>query len=74
MLLYANLLEPLTIIENDDRVLEKLHFICAEQHITQIIVGISQREMSSHISLAAIVNLLLPIRYQDENFTFKNCS
>ncbi|MCA9372692.1 Holliday junction resolvase RuvX [Candidatus Woesebacteria bacterium] len=71
---YATLAEPLTIIENDDRVLEKLHFICAEQHITQIIVGISQREMaveSHQFGQLLASQLALPIRYQDENFTSK---
>lgn len=69
---YGSLAEPLTIIENDERVLEKLHFVCVEHRVVQLVVGISEREMAveSHQFGQLLANQLsLPVKYIDENFT-----
>ncbi len=68
----GSLAEPLTIIENDERVIEKLHFVCVEHRVAQLVVGISQREMAveSHEFGHLLANQLsLPVKYIDENFT-----
>lgn len=69
---YGTLAEPLTIIENDERVLEKLHFICAEHRVNHLIVGISQREMaveSKQFGQLIGQQLGMPVQYADENFS-----
>ncbi len=69
---YGSLAEPLTIIENDERVLEKLHFVCVEHRVAQLVVGISEREMaveSHQFGQLLTSQLSLPVKYIDENFT-----
>ena len=74
MVSYATLAEPLTIIENDDRVLEKLHLFVPNNILLRSLSGFpNERWPSSHISLGSflLVNSLCQFATKMKNFTSK---
>ncbi len=69
---FGPLAEPLGIIENSDTLLPSLLFLCVEQKVEEIVVGLSDREMAKKTQ--EFVDLLktkldLPIHFIDESYS-----
>jgi putative holliday junction resolvase len=68
----ATLAEPFGIIGNNDAMFEKLGKIIAEEHIEQLVVGISERDMAEKTRVFAQQleeKFELPIEFMDETLS-----
>jgi putative Holliday junction resolvase len=74
----ARIASPLMTIQNDETVWQKLHEICQQEGVTQLVVGLprgldgqetAQTKYAQDFTHTLASNLALPIKLQDEAVT-----
>jgi putative holliday junction resolvase len=68
----GTLAEPLTIVDNNEELLEKLKEICEKEQVTQLVVGVSEGKMeerSRSFGIKLSEMLHLPLEFADETLS-----
>lgn len=69
---FGTLAEPLVILENNDQVLYKIAALIRQHNVTDLVVGISEKEMAEQSRKFGTLlqeKMQLPVHWQDETLS-----